>query len=257
VAKSKKNDGAGAGSAAERRARLEQMRAQEKAQSRRRTLLMVTPALILALVVGVMVYFQFKEASKGDEGRLAEIGVAASAAGCQDVVTKTAEGNQDHRDEGEAIEYDTNPPAVGPHWGQFLTGGQIRKFWTPEDRPPVERLVHSLEHGWTILWYDETIAEDDKQVDELKEIAEDVYAGTALEDKVMVAPWTAADDGDRGSDFPGDTHLAFTHWSLGDTNGNPEGQLGVWQYCEKVSGEAVSDFVDDYPYSDSPEPGAA
>ena len=255
MAKSKKNDGGAAGSAAERRARLEQMRAQEKAQSRRRTLLMVTPAVILAVVVGVMVYVQFKNASGGDAAALAKVGAKASSAGCQDVVTKKAEGNQDHRDEGVTIEYDNNPPATGPHWGQFLFGGQIRKFWSPEDRPPVERLVHSLEHGYTILWYDQTVADDDEQVDQLKEIA-DVLSGTALEDKFMAAPWTAEDAESRGGDFPDGTHVALTHWSMGGTHGNPDGQLGVWQYCDAVSGEAVADFMDLYPYSDSPEPRA-
>ena len=50
------------------------------------------------------------------------------------------------------------------------------------------------------------------------------------------------------------THVALTHWSMGGTNGNPEGQHGVWQYCKDVSGEVVEQFMDDYPYTDSPEP---
>ncbi len=255
MAKSKKNASSAGDSAAERRARLEQMRAQEKAQSRRRTLLMVTPAVVLAVVVGVMVFLQFKSAAGGDPSALAKIGVKASSAGCQDVTTKTAEGNQDHREEGTTIDYASSPPAAGPHWGQFLFGGQVRKFWTAEDRPPVERLVHSLEHGYTILWYDDTVAKDSDQVDQLKDIA-DVLSGTALEDKFMAAPWTATDVKDRGSDFPEGTHVALTHWSMGGTQGNPDGQLGVWQYCGEVSGEAVADFMKDYPYSDSPEPRA-
>jgi hypothetical protein len=44
---------------------------------------------------------------------------------------------------------------------------------------------------------------------------------------------------------------------MGDTNGNPEGQLGITQYCGEPSGEAVAAFVEDYPYTDSPEPGAS
>ena len=35
-----------------------------------------------------------------------------------------------------------------------------RKFYTEDDRPELEALVHNLEHGYTILWYDETIADD-------------------------------------------------------------------------------------------------
>ena len=260
MAKSKKNPAKGSGAAgttaADRRATLERMRAEEKASARRRTALMVAPALVLAVVVGVMVFVQFKQASQGDASAVAKIGLSSSAAGCQPIVTKKADGNQDHRPEGESITYAHNPPANGPHWGQFLFGGQIRKFWTTDDRPPVERLVHSLEHGWTILWYDPTIAKDSKQVDQLKEIA-DQFSGTALEDKFMAAPWTAEDEKTRGSDFPDGTHLALTHWSMGGTNGNPDGQLGVWQYCGEVSGQAVADFMEKYPYSDSPEPRAS
>jgi hypothetical protein len=40
---------------------------------------------------------------------------------------------------------------------------------------------------------------------------------------------------------------------MGGTNGNPQGQRGIWEYCGSVSGQAVSDFMADYPASDSPE----
>jgi hypothetical protein len=163
------------------------------------------------------------------------------------------EGPGQQRAEGEDIAYDQSPPAAGPHWGQFLTGNQIRKFWTTDDRPPVERLVHSLEHGHTILWYDETIADDEQALEELRSIAGKFPSNTDFSDKFMAAPWTAED----GDPFPDGTHVALTHWSMGGTNGNPEGQLGVWQYCSDVSGEVVDQFMQDYPYSDSPEPGAA
>ena len=226
------------------------IQAQQKAAERRRTLLTLAPAVVLAVVIGVVVYFQVREQAVTSNADLAEIGAPAADA-CREVVTETAEGNNDHRDEGTPIDYEQSPPAMGPHWGQFLVGGQIRKFWTDQDRPPLERLVHSLEHGWTIIWYDETVADDDAAMDDLRAIA-DEYAGTNPEDKVMVAPWTEED----GDPFPDGAHVALTHWSMGGTHGNPEGQIGVWQYCTEVSGEAVDQFVVDYPYTDSPEPGA-
>ncbi len=214
-------------------------------------MLAVAPALVLAVVVGVVVYLQVRDQAVRSNAELAEIGVR-SADACQAVTTEPASGNADHRDEGVAIGYEQTPPAAGPHWSQFLVGGQIRKFWTRDDRPPVERLVHSLEHGWTIVWYDATIAEDDAAMKDLRTIA-DKYAGSDPEDKVMVAPWTEED----GGEFPGGTHVALTHWSMGGTNDNPEGQLAVRRYCDAVSGEAVDQFVVDYPYTDSPEPDAA
>lgn len=245
MAKPKKDD---------RRAVIEQMKRDQQRAERRRTGGIILVALLVgALIIGFAVV-QYLQDAERDSRDLAAIGVAASSAGCQDVVTKAAEGNNDHRAEGEKILYPQAPPATGPHWGEFLSGASIRKFWTTEDRPPVERLVHSLEHGHTILWYDETIAKDDAAVEELKSIASKFPSTSAMEDKFMVAPWTAEDG--NGQSFPEGTHLALTHWSMGGTNGNPDGQLGVWQYCEQVSGEAVETFMADYPYSDSPEPAA-
>ena len=84
----------------------------------------------------------------------------------------------------------------------------------------------------------------------MKAIAEK-FEGKQLSDKFLVVPWTEAD----GKAFPDGTHVALTHWSMGD---DPSGkkQVGVWQYCAAPSGEAVDEFVKDYPYTDSPEPGA-
>jgi hypothetical protein len=236
---------------ANRREAVARIQAQQKASERRRTLVVLTPAIVLAVVIGVVVYLQVRDQSVRSNSELADIGASADEV-CRDVVTKSADGSNDHRDEGSPIDYPQAPPAMGPHWPQFLVGGQIRKFWTAEDRPPVERLVHSLEHGWTIVWYDEEIAADEAAMDDLRAIA-DKYAGSDPKDKVMVAPWSKED----GSDFPDGARVALTHWSMGGSNDNPEGQQGVWRYCSEVSGEAVDQFVVDYPYSDAPEPGAA
>ena len=88
---------------------------------------------------------------------------------------------------------------------------------------------------------------------ELRAIAKKFPSNTDGGDKFMAAPWTEED----GEPFPDGAHVALTHWSMGGTNGNPEGQLGVWQYCDGVSGEVVEQFMEDYPWSDSPEPNAA
>jgi hypothetical protein len=127
-----------------------------------------------------------------------------------------------------------------------------RKFYTAKDRPDVGYLVHNLEHGYNILWYDETVADDDKQVAAVEAIA-NKFPGTDFENKFIAAPWTA----DDGEPFPDGAHVALTHWSMGGTNGNPEGQQGITQYCDAPSGEVVAQFVEDYPYTDSPEPGAS
>ncbi len=237
---------------ADRRAIVEKLRREQERKERRKSLMVLGAAVTVgALIIGLAVW-QFMKADTATAGNLGGIGVAASDAGCQDIVTHKADGNNDHRPEGETIMYKYSPPAFGPHWGNYLTGTEIRKLYTVDDRPPVERLVHSLEHGHTILWYDETIADDDSAMADLEALARKFPSTTDFNDKFIAAPWTSAD----GEPFQDGAHVALTHWSMGGTNGNPDGQQGVWEYCSKVSGEVVENFMKDYPYSDSPEPNA-
>ncbi len=237
----------------DRRAVVEQMRREQKRRERRQGLLVVGAAVgVGALIIGAAVW-QFVKADGGGSGSsLAAIGVPASDAGCQDIVTEPAEGNNDHQPQGQKILYKQTPPAFGAHWGNYLAGPQIRKLYTVDDRPPVEQLVHSLEHGHTILWYDETVADDDEQMADLRAVAKNFPSNSDFTDKFIAAPWTS----DDGETFPGNSHVALTHWSMGGTNGNPDGQVGVWEYCSEVSGEVLEEFMKDYPYSDSPEPNA-
>ncbi len=245
----------GSGSSKEpgRRAVVEQMRREQQSKERRKTLLMIgAAALVAAIIIGTAVWQLLREQAAGDQ-ELALLGVPAAEAGCQEPEVKEAAGGSDHRATGEPIPYEDTPPAFGPHWGNFLMPNEIRKFYTAGDRPEVERLVHSLEHGWTILWYDQTIADDAAAVGDLRAIAGKFPDVENPQQKIIIAPWTAEDGGEG---FPGDSHLAFAHWSMGGTNGNPEGQQGVWTYCSQVSGEVVEQFMGDYPSTDSPEPGA-
>jgi hypothetical protein len=128
-----------------------------------------------------------------------------------------------------------------------------RKFYTAQDRPALGTLVHNEEHGYTILWYDDTVAGDADQLSQVKAIAAK-YAGTSdLRDKFKAVPWTS----DDGKPFPDGRHVSFTHWSVGGTQQAASGQaeqVGVWQYCTSVSGAALHQFMADYPFSDSPEP---
>ena len=62
----------------------------------------------------------------------------------------------------------------------------------------------------------------------------------------IAAPWTSDDE--NGKKFPGGQHVAFTHWK-----GDSSASTGVWQYCSDVSGDALTKFIDTYPYTDAPE----
>ena len=111
-----------------------------------------------------------------------------------------------------------------------------------EDRPEVERLVHSLEHGHTIFWYDDSIKEGSEAYQQIQQICEKL----GLDSYFTAAPWTARD----GRSMPSGKHVALTHWT------GPEQQEGVTQYCAKPSGQVIEDFLKKYPKTDSPEPGA-
>lgn len=237
----------------DRQAVIEKLRAEQKSADRRRGLAIVAVCVLVGvIIVGLAAFKPIKDALSTREysGKtLAQIGSSASS--CQKVTTKPATGNQQHLADGAPITYTDSPPAFGKHY--IDPDPMARKFYTAQDRPALGNLVHNLEHGYTLAWYDETAAKDSTQMNQLRAIA-DKFAGTTdLRDKFKAVPWTTKD----GAPFPGGAHVAFTHWSVGGAAAASSGQtkqVGVWEYCSSVSGAALQKFVIDYPYTDSPEP---
>ncbi len=243
----------------DRQAVIEQMRKKQKSADQRRGFAIIgVCVLVAALIIGAAAYKPIKDWWDGrefDSLALADIGAPASA--CQDIETKKADGNQNHLPTGTPVEYKDAPPAFGAHWNEsgVAPAPFARKFYSPEDRPQLEALVHNLEHGYTLLWYDQTIADDDTDVNELRAIAEK-FAGTDnFRYKFIAVPWTSEDE--NGASFPDGQHIAFTHWSAGGTGETDASkQEGAWQYCTEISGAALDSFMKKYPYFDSPEPNA-
>jgi len=67
-----------------------------------------------------------------------------------------------HVPEGTSIEYNSSPPAAGPHYAKTAHAGIY-------DKAPADgNLVHSLEHGAVILWYRENLPKQD--IEKLKKI---------------------------------------------------------------------------------------
>lgn len=230
----------------ERRAMVEKMRAEQARKEKLRSfgILGFSIAVVVALLVAALIPFLKDKAEEGKP--IKDLGVARAAAACSPVTTKPATGNNQHEQVGKQITYDDAPPAFGKHWGIWPGGSggpALRKFYTTADRPEVEYLVHSLEHGNTIVWYDDTITSGTKAYTALKNIADKVSA----DDYLIVAPWTKAD----GGSFPDGKHVALTHWSAKSA----KDQKGVWEYCGDVSGAVVEDYLKDYPKTDAPEGG--
>lgn len=243
----------------ERREMVEKMRREAQAAERRRTLAIVGACVVVALAIVAFAVFQYvqdqreKDQIAGQD--LANIGVAAERAGCTPVREESARGQGQHVT--TPVIYETEPPSYGMHNSSTAPSGI--HFYTADDRPPVEVLVHNLEHGWTIVWYDESVADDDAQMKVLEATADkfDEF-GDDPRYNVIIAPWTK-DDGQAGGVIPEGKHIAFTHWSIHQpvysppTGSEPVPSFGVSQYCSTFSGAALEDFMKKYPYDDAPE----
>ncbi len=83
--------------------------------------------------------------------------IGGGASSCRKTTTQPATGNQEHLANGSPVSYSDSPPAFGKHY--IDPDPMARKFYTSQDRPALGTLVHNEEHGYTILWYDDSVAE--------------------------------------------------------------------------------------------------
>jgi Protein of unknown function (DUF3105) len=232
----------------DRRARVEEMRRRQQASERRRTFLVLGAALVVVLVLVGLVAFAIIDFRRDNPAlaatSVADVGVDAAAASCDDVVSEPAEGVNAHIGPGTdtpdktRVEYPSAPPSFGEHFAspQYPAA----EFYTAQDRPAMESLVHNLEHGYTIVWYTEDLPA--AQQDELRRISELARDMDETAGKFVVSAWDAG-----YGDFPEGKQVAISHWGASD---------GHRQYCGSVSGAVIQQFVEDYPYTDSPEPNA-
>jgi hypothetical protein len=230
-----------------RRAIAEQLRKEQSRKERRRSLLILGACVLLVvglLTAALVPYIKNQRDEKKAQGTpVSQLGVKETAASCDPVKKADATGSGQHINPPTKIPYPASPPAFGPHWPNYLQGSEIRTFYTESDRPQIERLVHSLEHGHTILWYDETVKPGTTAYKQIQAIASKFNGET---DKFMAAPWNKSD----GGSFPSGKHVALTHWT------GPSNQKGITQYCGAPSGSIVQTFMKNYPADSAPEPEA-
>mgnify|MGYP003393793788 CR=1 FL=1 len=79
---------------------------------------------------------------------------------------------KNHLPEGTKIDYNSNPPAAGPHYGKTQPAGIYK------DPPADGYIVHSLEHGAVVLWYQKDLAKE--EVEKLKKIFDQMPAGKKI-----------------------------------------------------------------------------
>ena len=235
-------------SSQKRRDTIEAMRRQQRAAERRKTILFVSIAALvgLALIAAVAVPSYLNRANDPLKQPLASLGVPAAQAACDAEIEDAATAGSDHRAEGERVDYATVPPSLGPHSQSFEPGA--RPFYTPDNRPAVETLVHNLEHGYAILWYDASLPDD--QLQAIEDIANRARTTDAARNKFIAAPL----DDSRGK-LPEGKRIALSHWGDSSPAGQPK--KGYRQLCGAASGAVVEQFITAHPYTDAPEGGAA
>jgi len=237
----------------DRKARVAEMQRQERARANRVRLQLIAGCSVLVLGIGAGVTYAVIDARKQQPAvAITAIGVPAAAASCDPPTTDKASGNGKHVDPAKTtkIKYDTVPPSTGSHFAEPSVSD--RKFFTAADRPQLETLVHNLEHGYTLLWYDQAAGE--KRKSELEKLATVVNKIDAASGKFIVSAW----DPSYGA-MPAGKKFALSHWSatLSADKKTVASQAGHRQLCGDLSGDIVKAFVQKFPATLAPEPGAA
>jgi hypothetical protein len=234
-----------------RRDKLASLEAARKKEQRNRTIKLLVICLVLAIALLAYPVYLFVDDYRARNASIEHLGSSIAAAGCDPVSEHEATGNQDHVAEGTKVDYAQTPPDSGKHYPS--PAPFTKHFYAEADRPPVETVVHNLEHGYTVVWY--RADAPGKQIKNLQRIAKtfgsDDYDPA---DKFIAAPWSEAD----GAGFPAGKNIVVTRWTADPSDpGNPTAQKGVRQACTEVSGAAIKDFMAKYPVANSPEPSGA
>ncbi|MEO8225571.1 MAG: DUF3105 domain-containing protein [Gammaproteobacteria bacterium] len=241
----------------DRKARIAEMQKIEKARENRVRLRIIAGSVALLLVLtGVITYAVFDARRSQPDVAISSIGVPASAASCDAVTNDKAGGNGNHvgpntsTTNTKKVKYSTVPPSNGPHFAEPVASDV--RFYAAADRPPMEDLVHNLEHGYTVLWYDEKAGNTKKA--ELEELAKVANKTEWASGKFIISPW----DPSYGELAAG-KKFALSHWSatLGPDGTEVVSQAGHRQLCGDISGAVVKAFIQQFPRTSAPEPGAA
>ncbi len=231
----------------DRKAKLEELqRAASRAERRRVALISGSVVLVVALIGAAVLFAVLKDTSRDPIKAITQLGVPAASATCDPTITDKASGSNVHVGPGTDkanvtnVKYTMVPPTSGEHFAspEFPN----RKFYTAADRPQMEALVHNLEHGYTVLWYDNTVSQADQEI--LKKISDNANRSKPANDKFIVSAWDPA----YGA-FPSGRHIGLSHWSADE-----KGQTGNRLLCGKVSGAAIADFIKAHPRTSAPEP---
>ena len=189
----------------QRRLAEEKRAAEQRKAALKRNILTIGTAVVVAVIVVVAIVLQREEvAPQGD------VGVSAAQANCEDIETFEEQGAE-HIEVGSAHEpYNSSPPTSGPH---YEIPADTSFF---AEQIPTEQLIHNLEHGQIVIWYQPDAPAE--TIEQLEAIVDQEPQATAA------APYT---------DIEAPHQFVMTGW-------------GALQRCEQVSQEVVDDFRREY-----------
>ncbi len=220
-----------------RRQRVELQRKMARSKRNRR----VAIGVVLVLIAGVAAFAltRPKEAQATPSNLLASVDQARQTAGCGQVedIGPYQPKSQDRAHIVASVPlstYSSVPPASGPH-NAIPYGAGV--YGTP---PPIDRVIHSLEHGAAIVWYSPDVSGE-----ELNRIRT-FYESHSVGGRVIVAPYDYPDEGAAGT-LPAGTQMALVAWH-------------TLQKCANVNLAAAFGFTSSYtapPFGQQPYKGQA
>ena len=213
-------------------ARIEREEIQRRMARRRKNRALGTALVIGAIVIAILVVFLLPSGaelpSPGD--LLSQADQAKAGAACSDVTNPGYYGGADPKDPNYQDQlhigpgsqfptmprfdtYPSIPPTSGPHNPQTARAGVY------DVSPPMDLVLHSLEHGAAVVWYNPDAPSD--LTDQIRDFYGQKLTDEAVgQDRVIVAPYDYPDQGDAGQ-LPAGTQMALVAWHRLETCGQP------------------------------------
>lgn len=184
---------------------------------------------IAVVIIAAVTFFIFNERQSETQAAAAPEGVPAGEAGCDPVEEHEEEGNK-HVAGGTEVQYEASPPTSGDHWPPEL----VTDAGFYPDAVPEESLVHNLEHGQVVIWYDPAATSDVK--DNLEKFTDtqndpDALPAGATTPPIITVPYNGIPEGKT---------YVMTAWTRS-------------QACSSYSLEAINAFRERFQ-GRSPEP---
>lgn len=125
--------------------------------------------------------------SGGAAGQSSSAGAGGSGAGqCESIITEYPPASANHLTACSSLSFDSNPPAGGDHYAVWAA------YQSYEFPVPAGFLVHSLEHGAVVYWYNcpdgcaDEVARAQAMIDALP--VDPLCAGTSAQRRVILVP---------------------------------------------------------------------